>query len=186
MITRGASLLVLLGVAGCAGEPVTEIFLSVDTDLVAPAPPFVPIRVIRVEILLPDERLPRTGFTAILNEAYRDHVEPPVTWGIYAESDLDREIEVTVRGFERGAPGELAAIEKRARVQLVPQEIRVLCLDLRGACERGAGGPECDIGETCHVDAAGAAGCVPTEIDEDRLPPYDAADVRCPDGWPAL
>lgn len=171
----------LLG--GCAShEPLTEILLVVDTDLAVREGqvPEDAIEVIRLELLVAGAP-PRTGFTAVLDEGYAEHVDPPVSWGLLAVTDPDGELDVFVRGYPRLAPTALPVVEKHARVRFVAGEVRVLCMDLMAACA----GVECTGATTCHADASGVASCVSVLVDEERLPAYVEGDVTCPDEWPA-
>jgi len=172
-----AGVLSSLLAAGCAGPPpITEIYLVVDSDLaVRGGLPERGIRVIKLDVLLFDGSPPLEGYTAILNEAYHDHSELPLSWGLYAAGDRRRTIELVARGYERGLDWELPRVEQRARVQFVPDEVRVLCLSLASACVD----VECPAEETCDGGA-----CVPIEVESDLLEPYEATDVRCPPGWP--
>ena len=179
--------LVAMGVVGAAmggcnvGDPITEIFVRVDSDLVVRGDQPVPcssaglcgeIRIVKLDILLEPPAAPRTGFTAIVHEQRRGHVNPPVSWGIVARSDRELEIEVVARGYTHGFEGETPLVEQRARLFFVPDHIKTLCLALDGECL----GRPCAAGSTCVGGL-----CVPSCIDSAVLPDHGHG---CQSRWP--
>lgn len=205
-VIRGAagilvSVAVLGGLGGCAdGPPVTELLVLADTDLARPADdPEAPppgecaalpagvdaceLRLVKLDIDVPGDPGSPTGLTTIVDPAFEDHVEPPVSWGVVApDGDPTAEVEIVLRGYFRGADepesAEPPLVVKRARVAFVQDEIRLLCIHLEGSCA----GVSCPAGQTCDEGS-----CKSTRIDSARLPVVDRGTdpPPCPMRWPA-
>jgi hypothetical protein len=183
MRALAASLLLLA--YGCASDPLTEIFLSVDVvdmlpeDVVgiAPAcdgigqPPCDGLRIVQLDVHVEGEPA-REGLTAIVGPHAR-RVEVPVSWGIVARDESTTEFEVVVRAYERG-PGEDPAVEQRAQVEFVRDEVRTLCMALVPECV----GVVCGAGETCVRGM-----CQPLCLVASALPVFEDG-APCEVEWP--
>ena len=179
MICSALAFIGALWLSSCASpDPVTEILVSMDTDMVrrGDVSPTPALSLIRLELLVPGEP-PRTGFTAIVLEEYRERVDPPVSWGVWDVDDPLEQIEIVVTGVGEDVE---PIVEKRARLGFVRNDVRLLCLDLMSACV----GFECLGDTTCHVGEMGVAACVPIDIDVSRLPIYRGDETDCLADWP--
>jgi len=184
----------ILGLGACGRPPVSELLLSADSDLVRMEPetpppgecPSLPegvaaceMRLVKIDIDVPGDPGSPRGLTTIVDPTFRDHVAPPVSWGIVApDDDPTAGIEIVVRGFFGADSDEPHLVEKRVQVEFVEDEIRMLCLDLDSSCV----GVACGEDETCDAGV-----CRPATIDSGALPTVQrhGALPSCPEPWPA-
>jgi hypothetical protein len=180
----------------CSAPPVTEVLVFAETDLVRLDPDTLPpgecsalpdgvdeceMRLVKIDVLVPGDPGSPTGLTTLVDPTFRDHVVPPLSWGIVApDEDPTAEVEIILRGYFGGADldPEPHLIEKRATVRFVRDEVRLLCLHLEASCV----GVVCGAGQTCD-----AGTCESTVVDTDRLPVVPSADAlpSCP-SWPGI
>lgn len=198
-------------VAGCEGAALSEVLVSIDTDLrlvpgegieaCAEGAPGcgcvdVPaelssldaepcqVRLVELCVVRPEDGLclgPARAPIALTRPA-EERVRLPVTVGVAADPSRLGEVELVAMGFLRGS-GEPALVTQRARVELRRGEVRVMCMHLGARC---AGAPPCADGTTCRATGDGHE-CVPIDVDEDALPELDGdalARQREPDAPP--
>lgn len=155
------SLGLLLLASGCSTEPLTEIFVAVDSDLPIPTE----IDAVEFEILRPPEA-PLGPFQSYVDPVQRFHVELPVTLGLQGSGE--QAVEVVTRALRRTRP----MVEQRARLEYRAAEVVLLCMRLDASCG--------DV--TCPEDATCRDGvCEPVDLDSATLAPYDPeAPIACP------
>lgn len=136
------------------------------------------MRLVKIDVLVPDDPGAPMGLTTLVDPSFRDYVSPPLSWGIVApEDDPEAEVEIVLRGFYGSAEAEEPyLVDKHAVVRFVPDEVRLLCLNLEASCVD----VNCPDEQTCHEgtcrDAAINSATLPIVADADSIP-------ACPD-WP--
>jgi len=175
----------LLACAACGEpDPITEVLVAVDSDLVQPdnCAPCTGgsceerIRVLKLDVVVPGET-ERTGYTALLSSAQQACTPLPVSWGLVDRSGHSEPIGIVLRAFERGDALDVPVVEKRVEVTFARGSIRVLCLEMDAACA----GVTCPAGGTC-VDGL----CCPWIVDGESLPEHNGdVDTTCSAfAWP--
>ena len=122
-VLRVAALSAALGVAlsGCGEEPITQVIVAIGGDIATPGT----IDRLRVQVVGPDGRA-QAGEVDLGAGA----LEPPRTLSLVHETGRLGPFDVRVTGYDGGA----AVLERRAVFSFVPDETRVLRMDLLASC----------------------------------------------------
>lgn len=147
----------ILTTGGCGDDPLTELIVAVDTDLSVPDE----IDSIRIDVTGPGGELRRA--TGVLEGEGR----LPATLGIAHRGGPLGPIRVTVTGRLAGRD----VIQRRARVEFVPERVVVLRLTLDAACI----GIRCPEEQTCAGGNCRAQQVAPSEL-SDWTGPIDRLD----------
>lgn len=133
-------------VIGCA-EPITEIIVVVDSDLL------VPDELDAVRIVVESGRMPPVEVEADLR--YPDELHLPLTYSLVPENDGVGEFTVVVTGLHAGAD----VVSRTATVTFVSGESLILRMDLRRIC----------VGVACAPDTCVEGECVEPGAHQDWL-----------------
>jgi hypothetical protein len=148
-MNRSCSLALALFAVSCSSTR-TEVLVVVDTDMDVPAE----LDEVRIDLIGPGGETRRAeGSVASVDDL-------PRTLGIVDSTQSMRSVRVTVTGLRGGAN----VVQRRASFTFVPNETRILRMDLL----RGCLGVGCASDETC-----GDNGCRSIEIAPQELLPYD-------------
>lgn len=142
--------LTLVGVAGCAERPVTELLVVADTDLAIPAQ----LDAIEVEVI------PPTGAPVVRGGALvgDDATEIPVSLGLVHRGGPLGPVSIEVRGFRGAEP----IVTRSADVSFVEGRTMVVTLHLEATCV----GVVCREDETCERGACRARRLAANELEE--------------------
>lgn len=154
----GLLLLILLG--GC--ETLTEIVVSIDTDMKIPAE-LDAVGFQADYIQGPDNST--VAFKTWEVDLNRPNaIKLPTTIGLLPGESLDTPILITVSGYRLGE----VKLDRKAKLTFVEGRVLLLTMFLLRCCLH----KDCPEGQTC-----GEAGCEPVEKDSSKLPSYgpDAA-----------
>lgn len=182
-------LLLMLVLGGCSADKVTEIVVSVATDLkIPPTPPPGQIRVVRFKVerdLKTDADGNPFGEVVVDTEwdlspiAGEDQIVLPATVGLLPASDrdLDDPILITVSTdvyWTESSEDLFYRLDRQARLAFIRDRVILLRMNLLSKCVH----LECPVGYTCGDDGT----CV--SIDDLPKQPYDedAAMGPAPDG----
>jgi len=150
---KSALVAALLLAAGCRSNVVSELLVDVVTDLPS-------VQLDRVVLTV------SRGGNAIEQHQWmvtpKDASRLPGTLGLYTSDGRTPEIEVSVAGYFQ----DTQLVERRARVQPVSGERRLLRMALDSACRARA----CADGQTC-IDGA----CVDATVSPSTLPGFEQA-----------
>ncbi|MEM9196113.1 MAG: LamG domain-containing protein [Myxococcota bacterium] len=149
---RPLAVLALLGFTGCSEDALTEIVVTVDTDVPVPAE-------------LDEVRLNVQGLGGPqqASSLVADASGLPVFTSLVHRGGPLGPITVTATGQKNGAE----VVSRRARVFFVREDTRLLQLDLAASCRAAT----CAMDETCAP-----SGC--QSIDRGELPPWPGAPPR--------
>lgn len=170
-----ASLIALAGCSACAlvacaePDPLTQLVVSVDTDVAIPSELFA--IGFRIERGSPEDGGSAVGdFENFVDGAHRGARGLPVSLNVVAEKPGP--LDVIVFGRLRDTIDGAHRLERRVRLVPVREQARLLCVKLERAC----------IDATCAPDATCVGGvCVPPQIDAAALPVIeDVSEASCP------
>ncbi len=141
--------------AGCGSEPLTQLVVAVDTDLMSPSD------LDRVELVVTDPEGTAESRTAVINGAGA----LPITLGIVHRSGPLGPVLVEARGIL----GTSVIVERRASVTMIEGRTLLLELHLESLCI----GVACGDGETCATGT-----CRGVAIGADELRDFDGTVPR--------